>query len=103
MEQDPQAIEEYKKTLLLNPGDEDAKFNLEFLKGNKKRKDRNEKTTQGPKNTRAQSEKPKNPEALSREDAERLLSAMREQERQQFQMQTPHKPLEEKSPRGKDW
>jgi Ca-activated chloride channel family protein len=121
MGEDSRAIEEYKKALLLNPSDEDAKFNLEFVRrnnprrqnksqsrsgksaGKNKDKNKNERGGQEQKAGQNQNKDLKNPEALSKEDAERLLKAMQEQERQQFQSQSTHKPLEERSLQGKDW
>jgi len=110
----PAAIEEFKKALLLNPADEDAKFNIEFIRSDRQRnqssknsggsnsKDKNQKQASAQKGE-DKSASQKNPEALSKEDAERILSAIREQERQAFQSKNTPKPLPEQSPGGKDW
>ena len=119
MGQNALAIEEFKKALLLNPSDEDAKFNLEFCrrqppsqnkpqnkggKGGGNNQNKNQNNNAGPPNQNNGQESDgnaKNREALSKEDAERLLSAMQEQERQESQSSS--RPLPERSPGGKDW
>jgi len=118
MDQQAAAIEEYEKALLANPNDEDAKFNIEYIKsgpkppqkrpspkdgkggGENQPRPKDGKTGQAPQKDSSSSKD--SPESLSKEDAERILRTISEQEQQMFQSK-PSKQLPEQSPKGKDW
>src|SRR3989339_221611 len=91
-----EAVNHYKKALLLNPNDEDAKYNLEYImtekkqdnqkkndgkndkNGDKKNKDKN-KDKQN--EQQQQQQQQKNKSGMSREDAERILKASGQNDR----------------------
>lgn len=91
-----EAIEAFKEVLRRDPGDEDAKFNLEWIKAEKRRR---KKPDQGKENK----EQAKQRSELSKEDAERVLEMMRDQERKLREALRQNE--QEKSPAkgGKDW
>jgi len=108
------AVEEYKAALRLNPSDPDAKHNLEMAQrllkqpSEKKPQDSKQKDSRGrdkqdPKEGQGQAEaapQPK-PGQMSKEDAERLLNAVAEQEKEARRKTRGGKPPE--NPAGADW
>ncbi len=102
-----EAIAAYKKALDLNPNDPDAKYNLEYLLyqpkkqqpkggGGKNNQDKNKQNQNKDKDKQQQQQqqRPKKNQ-MSKEDAERILKAMGEQDRnsaQKRQMQPPAMP-----------
>jgi len=94
------AIEACKEALRWNPGDEDAKFNLEWLRSPKKPGKKKGGAGQGqPKPGEA---KPK-PGDLSKEDAERVLEMVRDQEKRMREAQKQQRKNEPKPTGEKDW
>ena len=92
----PEAIEAFKAALKWNPRDEDAKYNLEFLKSGKK--------PQKPKDGKGQG-KPGDgkQQKMSKEDAERLLEMVKGQEQALRDAKKKQKKDENKKGGGKDW
>jgi len=116
-EKPDEALEYYKKALLLNPNDEDAKYNYEFLlkqkqqpkskdKKNDKQKQQQgqgardkgqgndkDKNKENNKNQQGQSEQ--NKQGMSKEDAQRILQVYDEADKESARkrkMQTPQLP-----------
>lgn len=84
----PEAILYYKKTLELNPKDEDAKYNLEFVQKklkemvNKQQKSLSQKQEQSQgKQQEKKGSQDKQQKGMSKEDAERILKKFEEDER----------------------
>ena len=95
LEKTPEAIEAFKTALKWNPRDEDAKFNLEFLKAGKKPKQNKDGKGQGKPGEGKQ-------QKMSKEDAERLLEMVKGQEQSLRDAKKKHK-KQEKGGGGKDW
>ena len=91
----PEAIEDYKKCLDINPNDEDAKYNIEFIKKKLKEKPKEEEKNQ----TQEQKEKK---DEMSKEDAVRLLDALKDDEND-LQKELRTKPVEGGYKVEKDW
>lgn len=89
MSKSPEAIESYKKCLEINPDDEDAKYNIEFIK--KKLKEEQKKKEQ--EQTESQSKKDK--------DGERSSQSQEEQDKEQKQSEI-QKPEEDKEKEAKE-
>lgn len=114
-----EAVEYYKKALKLNPSDADAKYNLEYLlyqpknkqkqdqkqdKYDKNKQDKNNKQQQGQgKNDKQDQQKQQQQKkgAMSKEDAERILKAFGEQDRNSAQKRKMSQPKIPKT--DKDW
>jgi len=90
----PEAIQFYKKSLELNPKDEDAKYNIEFVQKkikeqmNKQQGQQQEQQKQGQgkqkkeeKQTQQQQKEQEKKQGMSKEDAERILQAFEENEK----------------------
>ncbi len=75
--QEGKAIQAFKETLRWNSQDEDAKYNLEWIKSSKR--PRQPQQGKGPGGQDPQAKK--QPSQLSKEDAERILEMVRDQER----------------------
>jgi Ca-activated chloride channel family protein len=96
LEKTPEAIEAFKSALKWNPGDADAKYNLEFLKsGRKPRQDKGGKGQGKPGDGKQQK--------MSKEDAERLLEMVKGQEQALRDAKKKQKKDEKKASGGKDW
>lgn len=96
------AIEKFKAALRADPSDPDAKHNLEILQRHKKEQKPSDKQKPDPQqknedNKNGADAKPQ----MSREDAERLLQAIAEQEKNARQKDQKEKPPE--APGGNDW
>jgi Ca-activated chloride channel family protein len=85
----PEAIQFYKKALELNPDDEDSKYNIEFvqkkIKENLSKQPQQQQQQQQQKQEekeQQQGEKEKQKDEMSKEDAERLLKAFEEDEKE---------------------
>jgi len=90
----PEAIEAFKECLRINPNDGDAKFNIEYLRAGKKCKQQGG----GQGQSKAQQGTPKG----SKEDAERVMEMVRDQERKAREARAK-KEGQKKAPGGKDW
>lgn len=133
----PESISAYKKALELNPEDEDAKYNLEYVRA--KLKDKSEKQPQENQQQEQQQQEEQNqdkeqnseeqkeeqqeqqqnnqenpeeqqeqqqeqatePKEISKEDAERLLNALQNEEKDLLKEQKPKR--RGRPFRGKDW
>lgn len=128
----PESILAYKKALELNPEDEDAKYNLEYVRA--KLKDRAQKQPQQNQQQQQQEQQNQNsqneeqqqqeeqsesennqeqndqeqqqeqaaqPEEISKEDAERILDALKNEEQESLKQQRVKK--RGRAFRGKDW
>lgn len=115
MDKLPEAIESYKKCLEINPDDEDAKYNIEFIK--KKLEEEQKKKEQPSQSQEGQSEEQKRSEGqkdeekpsgeekkdeMSKEDAVRLLDAMKDDEKD-LQKELRNQPAEGRYKVDKDW
>src|SRR3989339_16805 len=88
-----EAVNHYKKALILNPKDEDAKYNLEYImtqkkENNQKKNDDKKNKNQDKKDKEKDKEKQqqrqqqeKNKSGMSKEDAERILKAAGQNDR----------------------
>jgi Ca-activated chloride channel family protein len=116
MGQNDQAIDKFKQCLKLNPKDMDAKYNIEYIKAGKKPKTpppQQKKNNSGDnKDQKDKSEKgtqeQKKPGELSKEDADRILQMMKDQESEKMknaQLAKPglEKPKDKKDEDGEDW
>lgn len=137
----PESILMYKKALELNPDDEDAKYNLEYVRAklkddaqkqpqqnqqqqqqeqqsNQQQQDQNSKedqsqqqdqqseSSEGEQNLdnqedQSQQQETAQPEEITKEDAERLLEALQNEEQELLQQQRTKK--RGRAFRGKDW
>lgn len=111
------AVEKYKQALRLDPKDMDAKHNLEFAQKlvaaqcankEKSKDDKGSKGDKNPQKTQADQKQgeplkkaPKPKEGMSKEDAERLLQAMENQEREA--RRKVRRPEPEKKHPEQDW
>jgi len=112
------AVGYYKKALTLDPNDQDAKYNLEYLlyqpknkqKQNKQNdQNKNKSDKDKPKNGKGQNDKNKDQQqdkqqkkgGMSKEDAERILNSYGEQDRNSAQKRKMPQPLIPKT--DKDW
>jgi len=115
-----EAVKYYKKALTLNPDDQDAKYNLEYMlyqpknkqKQNKQNdqnkknnnKDKNQKNGKGD-NDKNKQEREKQQQqkkgGMSKEDAERILNSYGEQDRNSAQKRKMAQPVIPKT--DKDW
>lgn len=81
----PEAIQFYKKALELSPDDEDSKYNIEFvqkkIKENLSKQPQQQQQKQEEKEQQ-QEKKEKQKDEMSKEDAERLLKAFEEDEKE---------------------
>lgn len=99
-----ESIDAYKNALRINPGDEDARVNLqkallELKKKNESQKDKQEKEEQKPK----QKEKPKPQQSkLNKKEVERLLKALHQKEQEVQQKMQQNKTRGVSQPE-KDW
>ncbi|MGZ5135479.1 MAG: tetratricopeptide repeat protein, partial [Flavitalea sp.] len=99
-----ESIDAYKNALRINPGDEDARVNLqkallELKKKNESQKDKQEKEEQKPR----QKEKPKPQQSkLSKKEVERLLKALHQKEQEVQQKMQQNKTRGVSQPE-KDW
>ncbi len=92
-----EAIEAFKVALRWDPKDADAKYNIEWIRSPKRPKQ--QKGGQGdPKD----GPKPK-PDQLSKEDAERVLEMVRDQEKRKRDEENKKKKQDPKSGGGRDW
>jgi tetratricopeptide (TPR) repeat protein len=123
----PEAIDDYKKCLEINPEDEDAKYNIEFiekkLKEQPKKEEQQEKESQqkeGQKEQREQREsgkaeeekgseekeqqiaKEEKKDEMSKEDAVRLLDALKDDEKD-VQKELRNQSMEGRYKVDKDW
>ena len=117
-----EAVDYYKKALELNPKDEDAKYNLEYLlyqpkqkqqqdkdknKQDKDKKDKEKQKKNGDgkegkdKDKQQQQKQQQKKGAMSKEDAERILNSYGEQDRNSAQKRKMQQPLIPKT--DKDW
>jgi len=94
LEKNQEALEAFKTALKWNPGDEDAKYNLEFVKSGKK--PRQPKGGQGKPGDGKQ-------QKMSKEDAERLLEMVKGQEQALREAKKKQKKGQEKPKGDKDW
>ena len=98
---EPEALEAFKDALRWNPKDQDAKHNLEWVRAPKKGRPKQQpgrpKPGEGP--------PPKDkPGSMSKEDAERILESVRDQEKRMREAQRQARKGKEKpSGGGKDW
>jgi tetratricopeptide (TPR) repeat protein len=103
-----QAIESYTASLLLNPKDRDAKQNLEFclkIKEQMKNQPQSDSTKQNQQDQQNQQPQPQpqpqtKPGEISKEDANRILQALQNQEKQNLKNQ---REKAEKERVEKDW
>jgi Ca-activated chloride channel family protein len=91
----PEAIEAFKECLRLSPADEDAKFNIEYLKAGRKPKQQGGQGQPKPQQGQQQ-------QKLSKEDAERVMEMVRDQERKAREARA-RQGGDRKAPGGKDW
>lgn len=91
-----EAVESFKDVLRRNPEDEDAKFNLEWIKAEKRPR---QKTGKEGKDSGQQQRKGE----LSKEDAERVLQMMRDQERKLREASRQPERDKDGVKGGKDW
>lgn len=91
-----EAIEAFRNVLRRDPGDEDAKFNLEWIKAEKRARQKPGQGERKPGQAEPQGE-------LSKEDAERVLEMMRDQERKLREALRQREQKENSSKGGKDW
>jgi len=96
LEKTPEAIEAFKTALKWNPRDEDAKYNLEFLKSGRKPQQSKGGKGQGKPGDGKQ-------QKMSKEDAERLLEMVKGQEQALRDAKKKQKKDEQKKGGGKDW
>lgn len=92
-----EAIASFKEALRWNPADADAKYNIEWIRSPKR-----PKQPQGGKGDPKEGPKPK-PDQLSREDAERVLEMVRDQEKRKREEENKKRKQDPKSGGGKDW
>jgi tetratricopeptide (TPR) repeat protein len=129
------AVEKFKECLKLNPNDLDAKYNIEYIKSGKtpknppqqqnkkdqggqgdqkqpddKNKDKGDKSQEknGKDEQEKKNEEEKKPGQLSKDDAERILQMMKDQEAQkmkdaQAQKMSQEKPNKKQDENGEDW
>lgn len=91
------AIEGFKEALRWNPGDEDAKFNIEAIRSGKMKP--------RPRSGKGQPKEGGNPKPgqLGKEDAERVLEMVRDQEKRMREEQKKRKTQDPKAGGGRDW
>ncbi len=92
-----EAIAAFKDALRWNPNDADAKYNIEWIRSPKR-----PKQPKGGQGDPKDGPKPK-PDQLSKEDAERVLEMVRDQEKRKRDEENKKKKQEPKSGGGRDW
>ncbi|GIV28952.1 MAG: hypothetical protein KatS3mg028_0018 [Bacteroidia bacterium] len=96
-----EAIDAYKKSLKLNPTDEDTRYNLAFALKHKKDNQgggqNNQSNNQSPKDNQAQ-----NQQQINKEQAERMLQTLIQKEKE-LQEKKKELPAGQKSKPEKDW
>jgi tetratricopeptide (TPR) repeat protein len=115
-----EAIEAYKNALRLNPEDDDTRYNLAYAQRlipppqNQKQNPKNNKNNNDSQQNQQQNNPPQNtssenhnkhqpaPSQMSREEAEKMLQALMNREKQNAQ-DRKEKSLRSVSPSGKDW
>ncbi len=111
------AIEHFKESLKLNPTDMDAKYNIEYIKAGKKPKNPPQQQKQQKQDGKGEQKEQKQGEAkdekkpgdISKENAERILQMMKDQESEKMKeadMRKPglKKPKDKKeNEAGEDW
>jgi Ca-activated chloride channel family protein len=102
------AIASYSQALMLDPGDRQARQNLEYcwkMKDQPKQQKSDSTRTQPPREQQQQRQPPQQAQArkdeISREQAERMLQALQSREREDLKKQ-PKQP-KQPAPGGKDW
>ncbi|MBL0057755.1 MAG: VWA domain-containing protein [Elusimicrobia bacterium] len=95
-----QAMEKYKQALRLNPADVDAKHNLELSKKLDKQQKEQQKKNGKPKDDKSDQKPQPKPGEMSKEDAQRLLEAMAQEEKSAKEKAGKQKP---EPPTGEDW
>jgi len=91
-----EAVESFKDALRWNPGDADAKYNIEWI--------RNPKRPKKPQGQPKPQQGKQSQEKMSKEDAERLLQMVRDKERKaREESQKAKKGKEKEGSGGKDW
>lgn len=113
MGQRDQSIEKFKECLKLNPKDIDAKYNIEYIKAGKQPKNpppQRQKQDKNPSDKKDEKqEEQKKPGDLSKENAERILQMMKDQESEKMknaQMPKPgfnDKKDKKENQSGEDW
>jgi len=100
LKKEEEAIEAFKEVLRLRPSDMDAKYNLEWIrsdKGRKQKESESDKRDSG-------GEKKREKAGMSKEDAERLLEMVKDQDKQKRDMKDRTGAAKEESEKGvKDW
>ncbi len=93
----PESIDAYKKSLRLNPSDEDARYNMEFAKKmlkqqqqqqqnkdqnkDQEKKDDQQQEQQQKEEQQQQNQQQQQPQQISKQDAERMLEALKNEEK----------------------
>ena len=103
-----EAVESYKKSLLLDPANEDAKYNLLLAMEKLNRPPQKPQQNPSPQKQDAGSpdprkEKQRQKGQMSQEDAERILRALSEKEKQSFRPNVPKRGLPSSESPGEDW
>ncbi len=97
----PEAIEGYEKCLQITPDDEDAKYNIEFIK-KKMEEQKQEQETRDKGQEEEEQQRSGNEKEMSEEDAIRLLDAIKDDE-QDLQKELRVQPIEGRYKVDKDW
>ena len=97
----PEAIEGYEKCLQITPDDEDAKYNIEFIK-KKMEEQKQEQETRDKGQEQEEQQRSGNEKEMSEEDAIRLLDAIKDDE-QDLQKELRVQPIEGRYKVDKDW
>lgn len=85
----PESILEYQQALKLNPNDQDAKYNLEYVRN--KLKQNSKPQQQNPQNQQQQQQNPKEQKKeMSKEQAEQILKALNEKQKNQKERQAQY-------------
>jgi tetratricopeptide (TPR) repeat protein len=91
------AIAAFKESLRWNPADADAKYNIEWIRSPKR-----PKQPKGGAGEPKQGPKPR-PDQLSREDAERVLEMVRDQEKRRREEENRRRKKDAERGGGRDW
>ncbi|MCK4747177.1 MAG: tetratricopeptide repeat protein, partial [Bacteroidales bacterium] len=108
-----QSIEAYKNSLRLNPGDQDTKYNLAYAKKKLQEQEQQQQEQQNQEqdqekqeqdqDQQQQEQQPPRPQEISKEDAERMLNAIQQQEKDVKEKVDKKKAAVAKVKTDKDW
>ena len=104
-----EAFESYKKSLKMNPKNEDARYNLEYarwkmIQQQQQNQDQNQQNQDQQKQEEKQDQQQQQQQQMSKEDAERMLKALENQEKETMEDINDKKAAQmQKRKSQKDW